>query len=578
MANLGDHRVLLIKIDSGHSSFESNSHRWLSPGDTRKRYGFSPPPFVLSYIIPLCFAFLQRPPSTLVLIATHIALAAALFKIPAKWKCMECLPVFVLPVKSKPRFFSLCSEYTSNVVRPAYLKLIESFGGEDSDTWAAEATRLIAEHDGKEKWTHDMQWLVTMDVHAMFIMVSSNTASPAAHAQNECRLGSIEMSEWFNAKFSMAAKISDIYRFILSKHSQHEALREFTAEESQKKRAFDLSNVYKTRTAIKGMLAALFRPYVEFSVFPWMNLAKILIEHKLILRNFLPNAQFPNFGSEYSDHYGMSHWKALYFALQDTNPERKVTLSSLDDWPEGDASDIPLIVDHNGDVILSLKGLGMLPPRRSKEGDQEAKGKWKSTPLSSAYINSESDNAVESDPSGPSEVHLGNELQPQPKPRPRFSNSQASPSVSGVTSAPPPPLIDLPRMDWRGVDLSYFDPASFDNTFNAYPGSMNGTMDRNADMIPLCQTSTLQHGDYPGTAQPDDLFGFQWGTNKDMRRLACMILEVPVPCRMVSTMRMGLHIILWMLPGDLTALDYLHHFNSVDLVSCSSRVDALMHL
>ncbi|KAF9503804.1 hypothetical protein BS47DRAFT_1369260 [Hydnum rufescens UP504] len=259
----------------------------------------------------------------------------------------------------------------------------------------------------------------------------------------------------------MAAEISDIYRFILSKRSQHEALREFTAEESQKKRAFDLSNVYKTRTAVKGMLAALFRPYVEFSVFPWTNLVKILIEHKLVLRNFLPNAQFPNFGSEYSDHYGTSHWKALYFALQDTNPERKVTLSSLDDWPEGDASDIPLIVDHNGDMILSLKGArdaaskkvtggssGGGAKRRNagdslvdggvtkkirelssdlRKGTKRAKGKRKSTPLSSAYINSESDNAVESDPSGPSE------------------------------------------------------------------------------------TSTLQHGDYPGTAQPDDLFGFSMG-------------------------------------------------------------------
>ncbi|KAF9504548.1 hypothetical protein BS47DRAFT_1368714 [Hydnum rufescens UP504] len=173
--------------------------------------------------------------------------------------------------------------------------------------------------------------------------------------------------------------------------------------------------------------------------------------------------------------------------LQDTNTERKVTLSSLDDWPEGDASDIPLIVDHNGDVILSLKGArdaaskkvtggssGGGAKRRNasdslidggvtkkirelssdlRKGTKRAKGKRKSTPLSSAYINSESDNAVESDPSGPSEVHLGNELQPQPKPRPHFSNSQASPSVSGVTSAPPPPLIDLPRTDWRGVDL-----------------------------------------------------------------------------------------------------------------------------
>ncbi|KAF9504178.1 hypothetical protein BS47DRAFT_1368974 [Hydnum rufescens UP504] len=300
--------------------------------------------------------------------------------------------------------------------------------------------------------------------------------------------GSIEMSEWLNTKFLMAAKISDIYCFILSKHSQHKAL-----------------------------------------FLPWMNLVKILIKHKLILRNFLPNAQFPNFGSEYSDHYGTSHWKALYFTLQDTNPERKVTPSSLNDWPEGDALDILLIVDYNGDVILLMKGLGMLPPRRLLEGAQvvvlskgmlvmvllmgtkRAKGKQKLTPLSSAYINSESDNAVESDPSGPSEVHPGNELQPQSKPQPHFSNSQASPSVSGVTSAPPPSPIDLPRTDWRGVDSSYFDPTSFDNTFNAYPGSMNGSMDCNTDMIPLCQTSTLQHGDYPGTAQPDDLFGFSMG-------------------------------------------------------------------
>jgi hypothetical protein len=257
------------------------------------------------------------------------------------------------------------SEYTSNVVRLAYLKLIESFGGEDSNTWVAEAARLVVEHDGakagavkqiaqsggditrimsaqKEKWTHDMQWLATMDVHAMFIMVSGNAASPAAHAQNECHLGSVEMSKWYNTKFSLAAEISNIYRFILSKHSQHEALHKFMAKELKKKRAFDLSNVYKTQTAVKGMLAALFEPYVKFSVFPWTNLAKVLIEYKLVLRNFLPNAKFPNFGSEYSDCYRTSHWKALYFMLKDSNPEKKVTLSSLDDWPKGDGSDVPL--------------------------------------------------------------------------------------------------------------------------------------------------------------------------------------------------------------------------------------------
>jgi hypothetical protein len=138
--------------------------------------------------------------------------------------------------------------------------------------------------------------------------------------------------------------------------SQHEALCKFMAKELKKKRAFDLSDVYKTWTAVKGMLAALFEPYMKFSVFPWMNLVKVLIEYKLVLRNFLPNAKFPNFSSEYSDCYGMSHWKALYFMLKDSNPEKKVTLSSLDDWPKGDGLDVLLIIDYNGEVILSLKG------------------------------------------------------------------------------------------------------------------------------------------------------------------------------------------------------------------------------
>ncbi|KAF9519582.1 hypothetical protein BS47DRAFT_1388127 [Hydnum rufescens UP504] len=136
---------------------------------------------------------------------------------------------------------------------------------------------------------------------------------------------------------------------------------------------------------------------------------------------------------------------------------------------QGDASDIPLIVDHNGDVILLLKGArdaaskkvaggarvvvlsegmpvivlvdgGVTKKIRElssdlRKGPRGPKESGSRHHLSSAYINSESDNAVESDPSGPSEVHLGNELQPQPKPQPCSSNSQASPSVSGVTSA-----------------------------------------------------------------------------------------------------------------------------------------------
>ncbi|KAF9518141.1 hypothetical protein BS47DRAFT_1389315 [Hydnum rufescens UP504] len=105
------------------------------------------------------------------------------------------------------------------------LSLSSLLGGEDSDTWAAEATRLIAEHDGVKAAAGKTDCAVRRGNIARII---SNAASPAAHAQHECH--------------------RDL--------SDHEALHEFMAEESQKKRAFDLSNVYKTRTAVKGMLAA----------------------------------------------------------------------------------------------------------------------------------------------------------------------------------------------------------------------------------------------------------------------------------------------------------------------------------
>ncbi|KAF9518142.1 hypothetical protein BS47DRAFT_1389316 [Hydnum rufescens UP504] len=105
----------------------------------------------------------------------------------------------------------------------------------------------------------------------------------------------------------------------------------------------------------------------------------------------------------------------------------------------------------------------------SSEGDQEAKGKQKSTPLSSAYINSESDNAVESDPSGPPSLSL----------------------CLCVTSAPPPPLIDLQgRLERSGLVI--FDPASFDNTFNAYP-------DPEWNHGPQCRHDSAPSDFYPTT-------------------------------------------------------------------------------
>ncbi|KAF9517746.1 hypothetical protein BS47DRAFT_1359509 [Hydnum rufescens UP504] len=268
-------------------------------------------------------------------------------------------------------------DYTVNMVQPAYAQLIESFGGEESPEWATEAAQLIAEHESvkvgatklvaqsggdiawimanqKDKWTHDMQWLATMDIHTMFLMVTGNAASPAAHAQNECRLGSKEMAAWYNSNFTMSTQLANIYRFILSCHSRYAELDQFNEEQGKRKHDEDLSTTYKTRTAIKDTLIGLFSPFVKMTKFPWTNLAKVLVQNKLIISNFVPNDEFPNFGTSLSDLHTTNQYKTLYYALEESSPEKKIVITKVDNWPVGEAEDVALIMDRHGEVILSL--------------------------------------------------------------------------------------------------------------------------------------------------------------------------------------------------------------------------------
>jgi hypothetical protein len=270
------------------------------------------------------------------------------------------------------------SDYTLHTVKPAYTALIESFGGEDTDEWMEEAERLVVEHEGakasaakqvaqsggdvarvmssqKDKWTHDMRWLATMDIHTLFIMVTGNAASAAAHGQNACQLGSEEIADWYKSKFDMKTQLADIYRFILARRSQFDELRDFTQDEMAQKRMDELSNVYKTRTAVKDRLIQLFKPFVKLSVFPWTNLSKILVQNQLVITNIVPDNEFKDFGSSYSDNHTTEEFKALYFALEEKNPMKQITVSKLDNSPDSAMEDIALIIDRDGKVMLTLQ-------------------------------------------------------------------------------------------------------------------------------------------------------------------------------------------------------------------------------
>ncbi|KAF9505347.1 hypothetical protein BS47DRAFT_1400460 [Hydnum rufescens UP504] len=166
----------------------------------------------------------------------------------------------------------------------------------------------------------------------------------------------------------MPMQLADIYWFILVQHLQYQELHEFMEDDALKKQNEDLSNVYKTRTTVKDRLICLFRPFVKMSVFPWTNLAKILIWHKLSITNFVLDREFPNFGSSYVDGHSTDEFRALYFALEEMNPDNRIGVSQLDNWPDSDADDIALITDREGAVILSLQTVRDSVAKKGSEG------------------------------------------------------------------------------------------------------------------------------------------------------------------------------------------------------------------
>ncbi|KAF9511414.1 hypothetical protein BS47DRAFT_1395059 [Hydnum rufescens UP504] len=390
-------------------------------------------------------------------------------------------------------------DYTVNMVQPAYAQLIKSFGGEESPEWATEAARLIAEHESakvgatklvaqsggdiawimanqKDKWTHNMQWLATMDIHMMFLMVTGNAASPAAHAQNECHLGSKEMAAWYNSNFMMSTQLLD----------------QFNEEQGKRKRDEDLSTMYKTRTAIKDTLICLFLPFVKMTKFPWANLAKVLVQNKLIISNFVLNDEFLNFGRSLSDLHTTDQYKKLYYVLKESDPEKKTVITKVDNWPVGEAEDVALIMDRHGEMILLLaaawdytaqhgagetgggegsKGVkqrGMDTGLDDRRGNKTTVGKRKKAAVkSTALIQDESEDADSVDnllsfgswaashdssnsssiPHSHSSLHNQQQLPNQPHPKPCFTSSLS------VTTAPPPVLNGLGHLENVNIDL-----------------------------------------------------------------------------------------------------------------------------
>ncbi|KAF9505757.1 hypothetical protein BS47DRAFT_1367820 [Hydnum rufescens UP504] len=144
------------------------------------------------------------------------------------------------------------SDYAKNTVHPAYDELVKKYGGERSEDWAAESTRMvkeytetreaitgdIAKHGGevakiiashKRAWQKDFRVLASFGVHY-------NACSPAAHAQNGQLFRTVEMESYYKSRRDFKSHVGDIYIFILSAKAGVREAEEHKAQTLRRKR------------------------------------------------------------------------------------------------------------------------------------------------------------------------------------------------------------------------------------------------------------------------------------------------------------------------------------------------------
>jgi hypothetical protein len=131
------------------------------------------------------------------------------------------------------------ADYTRLTVRPAYNELVRKHGGERSDEWLAESTRMILEHsqakasitadiaqhggevakavaNQKKAWKRDFEVMSRLGVHCELTVLADNASSPAAHAQNGQLFGTPEIEAYYQSRRDFKSHVGDAYTFILS--------------------------------------------------------------------------------------------------------------------------------------------------------------------------------------------------------------------------------------------------------------------------------------------------------------------------------------------------------------------------
>src|SRR5271155_4619344 len=120
-------------------------------------------------------------------------------------------------------------QYVAEVIKPAYLALVQEHGGSQLETWKRKAKELVAEHTKRKtgsaikislnaaelgsqmkslnkRWSDDAQWGARLNMHIMYIIVSGNP-DLAASKYNTMVCGTHAMQKWCKAELPVASSL-----------------------------------------------------------------------------------------------------------------------------------------------------------------------------------------------------------------------------------------------------------------------------------------------------------------------------------------------------------------------------------
>ncbi|KAF9508117.1 hypothetical protein BS47DRAFT_1398084 [Hydnum rufescens UP504] len=291
------------------------------------------------------------------------------------------------------------SDYTKNTVRPAYDELVKKYGGERSEDWAAESTRMvkeytetreaitgdIAKHGGevakiiashKRAWQKDFRVLASFGVHCKLTVLADNACSPAAHAQNGQLFGTVEMELYYKSRRDFKSHVGDVYTFILSAKAGVREAEEHKARTLRHEREEAFKNPNKAKGKVLKMLIQLFEPFIRWTTFPWQKLPQRLLSHNLRIDGVLPLSRFRLLGSLSIDHYNVSEIQAMYNALE--NGQLKVSECTHEESNSGETA---LITDSGGQVLMMVaSALEMIGAKKKLDSQRAAERRFGNGP------------------------------------------------------------------------------------------------------------------------------------------------------------------------------------------------------